>query len=71
VAGALKTAVVAADAGMLRERGAEVTIGARDEKHLAQAEASLGDRLRTVPVDATNDYITGVVLPCDGGLRLT
>jgi NAD(P)-dependent dehydrogenase (short-subunit alcohol dehydrogenase family) len=43
-----------ATARLLARRGAEVTIGARDAEHLAQAEAALGNGARTVPVDATD-----------------
>lgn len=38
----------------LAQRGARVTVGARDEAHLAEAQASLGDGARAIQVDATH-----------------
>jgi NAD(P)-dependent dehydrogenase (short-subunit alcohol dehydrogenase family) len=43
-----------ATARLMAERGAEVTIGGRDERHLAEAKASLSNGARTIPVDATD-----------------
>lgn len=42
-----------ATAKLLAERGATVTIGARDEGHLADAQASLRQGVQAIPVDAT------------------
>lgn len=44
-----------ATAEMLSEHGAEVTIGGRDERNLGQAEASLSNVARAIPVDATDE----------------
>lgn len=43
-----------ATAALLQERGAEVTIGGRDEARLAEAEAALASGARAVRVDATD-----------------
>lgn len=56
-----KTAILGGSAGiglataaLLQERGAEVTIGGRDESRLAEAAAALGPGVTTIPVDATD-----------------
>ena len=43
-----------AAAALLTERGAEVTIGGRDQERLAQAAAVLASGARTIPVDAAD-----------------
>src|SRR5919204_733744 len=43
-----------ATARLLSERGAEVTIGGRDERRLEEAKQALSDGARTIPVDATD-----------------
>lgn len=43
-----------ATAALLAERGAEVTLGGRDEKRLAEAAESLPGDTKTIPVDATD-----------------
>jgi NAD(P)-dependent dehydrogenase (short-subunit alcohol dehydrogenase family) len=43
-----------ATASLLIKRGAEVTVGSRDKAHLAEAEASLSDGARAIPVDAAD-----------------
>src|SRR4051794_3908451 len=56
-----KTAIIAGSSGigrataaLLAERGAEVTLGGRDEKRLAAAAEALPARTKTIPVDATD-----------------
>lgn len=43
-----------ATAALLAERGAEVTIGGRDQARLTQAAGVLASGVRTIPVDATD-----------------
>lgn len=43
-----------ATAALLAKRGAEVTIGGRDQQRLAEARASLPDGVRAIQVDATD-----------------
>jgi NAD(P)-dependent dehydrogenase (short-subunit alcohol dehydrogenase family) len=56
-----KTAVIGGSAGiglatarLLAERGAQVTLGGRDDKHLAEAREAIGDGTRAIAVDATD-----------------
>lgn len=42
-----------ATAHRLVEEGADVAVGARDERHLTEAKEALGDGARTIAVDAT------------------
>jgi NAD(P)-dependent dehydrogenase (short-subunit alcohol dehydrogenase family) len=56
-----KTAILGGSAGiglatarLLSEDGSEVTIGGRDDRHLAEARESLGNGATTIPVDATD-----------------
>jgi NAD(P)-dependent dehydrogenase (short-subunit alcohol dehydrogenase family) len=48
------TGIGLASAALLTERGAEVTIGSRDERRLAEAAASLPPGAKTIAVDATD-----------------
>jgi NAD(P)-dependent dehydrogenase (short-subunit alcohol dehydrogenase family) len=48
-----------ATAQRLAERGADVTVGSRDDRHHAHARATIGDRARTVNVDATDAVSLG------------
>jgi NAD(P)-dependent dehydrogenase (short-subunit alcohol dehydrogenase family) len=43
-----------ATARLLPERGAQVIVGGRDERHLEEARAALADGARGIPVDATD-----------------
>ena len=56
-----KTAIIGGSSGigrataaLLAERGAEVTLGGRDEKRLAAAAEALPADTKTIPVDATD-----------------
>ena len=56
-----KTAIIGGTAGiglatarLLSERGADVTVGGRDDRRLAEARKSIGDGVATIPVDATD-----------------
>jgi NAD(P)-dependent dehydrogenase (short-subunit alcohol dehydrogenase family) len=42
-----------ATARLLAERGAQVTVGGRDDGHLAEAREAIGDGAQTIAVDAT------------------
>jgi NAD(P)-dependent dehydrogenase (short-subunit alcohol dehydrogenase family) len=56
-----KTAIIGGTAGiglatarLLSGRGADVTVGGRDDRRLAEARESIGDGVATIPVDATD-----------------
>jgi NAD(P)-dependent dehydrogenase (short-subunit alcohol dehydrogenase family) len=56
-----KTAIIGGTAGiglatarLLSGRGADVTVGGRDDLRLAKARESIGDGVATIPVDATD-----------------
>ena len=56
-----KTAILGGTSGigletarLLAERGAEVTIGGRDGRKLAEAQKRIGDGVKAIPVDATD-----------------